>query len=740
MEDTGESEWSRLTPAVFRQIAEALHPDDVTSSFKFASKEVMDCLRDDYNTFQLRQKQATFCPVIGGAMCARDLGKQPWPGGAFVAHWGRPEPWRALNRRQRHTLLCLAASSGHAASLDVALAHAGTAIKADALASAAASGDCRACQRVLEGGCSWVSRMGWLPAAANGHVGLMRWMAEAGLAIDDTDELGELPLVMQPVVAAACFAGHRGVLRWFAERWVPGKSFDPYYGDSLRAEPSVAAAAAAEGGQVALLRELLAAHALEFQDYKGAEPRHAVLAGAAYGCPLAVLQQYCELWGSSAEADSEDTSSEGDSEGEAEGVRVEGAAAAMVRRRQDLLLFSATSPTPDWAAKVDWLLLRWGGSPGWPQESGRGFRYYRPQERNAIWVHAAAQPGYVQRLQHLTAAHGLELPAEAVEAAGAAGDVAAAAFCLGLPPVLSMAAGKGTRREPPAQLLGLAAAAAGQVPVLRLLGERGAVLACEHVKAALPVHEWQCDGDRRQLELGFPGLPALRHLAMGGGLGEPAAEQVRWSAVFRIVAELGADLALLRHLAEQRGAAVDLEAVASGGSEEQLQWALGHARAGSSDGGKVDTSGAFEAALLGGNWAAASYLQRRNLDDGAKSQQQLQELFCWLATRQDAPSYIPALHWLQQQYELQWTPACLSALDLMAKKLAAAAGYSIAVGQRQQWLAMRRAARRALGLAASDDEGRRAAEEGEAGAEGEADGEEDGGAEAEEERGSVAVT
>ena len=51
------------------------------------------------------------CPALGGDVAARYLPAQPWPGADFVAHWGRPEPWRALNRRQRHTLLCLAASA-----------------------------------------------------------------------------------------------------------------------------------------------------------------------------------------------------------------------------------------------------------------------------------------------------------------------------------------------------------------------------------------------------------------------------------------------------------------------------------------------------------------------------------------------------------------------------------------------------------------------------------------------------
>ncbi|KAG2440354.1 hypothetical protein HXX76_004459 [Chlamydomonas incerta] len=712
------------------------------SSFKIVCKEVADCLRDDYHTIQLRQKQAAFCPAYRGPVSPGYLAVQPWPGEAFVAHWGRAEPWRALNRRQRHTLMCLAASSGHAASLDAALAHAGTVVKPDAFASAAAVGDVPACTRVLmEEGSFWATEMAWVPAAANGHVDLMNRMAASGLLNDKTEDDGDRPVAVKPAEVAACFAGQRGVLRWIEEHWAPGDEeiygfFNEFHG-SLRAEPHMAAAAAAEGGQVALLQELLAAHA---PAVAGAAQRHEVLASVAYGCTLAVLQQYCEMWGSSAEGAAEDEA--GGVGGAAGGsVRVDGAAAETVRRRrQDLLLFAATSPTPDWAAKVDWLLLRWGASPRWPATGDRRDWVYAGGKENA-WLHAAAQPGYVQRLQHLTAAHGLELPREAVEAAGSAGDVAAAAFCLGLPPaVLPVSEGEGARRHEPAHWLALAAAAAGQVPVLRLLRERGAeVLGWAHVQAAMTFSEWVYGEDDLQRELDFPGLPAIQYLVMGGGLDEAAAAQVRWSEVFQRAAVHGADLALLRHLAEQRGAAVDLKAVARGGSEEQLEWALGHTRrSGSSggSGGRIDTAGAFKAALRSGNWAAASYLQRHNLDDGAKSQQQLQALFCWVAVEQGRPFSIPALRWLLQHYELQWTPACLDALEGVMG-IAFDGGYGVAQGQVGQWHAMRRAARRALGLVVSDDEGgsASASEEGEGEKGEEEEGEEEEGEEEEGEEG-----
>ena len=51
-----EPAWSRLTPVVFRLIAQSLHPNEVLLKLKRISKEAAECLRDEYSTYQLRQK------------------------------------------------------------------------------------------------------------------------------------------------------------------------------------------------------------------------------------------------------------------------------------------------------------------------------------------------------------------------------------------------------------------------------------------------------------------------------------------------------------------------------------------------------------------------------------------------------------------------------------------------------------------------------------------------------------
>ncbi|KAG2454669.1 hypothetical protein HYH02_000508 [Chlamydomonas schloesseri] len=313
-----------------------------------------------------------------------------------------------------------------------------------------------------------------------------------------------------------------------------------------------------------------------------AEQRSEVLRGVAHGCPLPVLQQYYEQWVGAEDGAASDEQNEGSELGAA----LAAAAAKAKRQQQELLLRAATSPTSDWAAK------------------------------------------------HLTAAHGLELPAEAVEAAGTAGDVDAASFCLGLPPVLSMVPGPAGQDgwHAPAEVLALAAASAGQVAVLRLLKERGVTLGWAHVQAAMQV----------KMEV------------------------------------------------KNRGAEVDVEAVARGGSEEQLGWALAVRRT-------RRTSKARAAKVV----EAADCLKRRNL--GLEYQHQLQGLVCSLAAGHGSPEHIPALAWLLDNYQMVWTRECLGAVDeLMA--IAGDGGWLISIGQACSWRRMVQAARVALSLEEASSE------------------------------------
>eukprot|EP00198_Chlamydomonas_reinhardtii_P000281 XP_001689616.1 predicted protein [Chlamydomonas reinhardtii] len=117
-----------LGPDIIRNIAKELHPNDVACRLRLLNHATAEALRDMRTTIQL----------------------EVWPGEVFVAHWGRPDPWRALSLARRRRLLYLAASSHHAGSLEAALAHCNVKLKFDVFESAAAAGDLEACKRIKQ--------------------------------------------------------------------------------------------------------------------------------------------------------------------------------------------------------------------------------------------------------------------------------------------------------------------------------------------------------------------------------------------------------------------------------------------------------------------------------------------------------------------------------------------------------------------------------------------------------------
>ena len=237
---------SRLTPELIRLIAISLDPTFNALSFKLASKATAASLREQYYTVELaREPRRQFSVVLHSPTDSHlyepALAHPAWPGPDFVAHWGRPEPWRSLNRRERHRLLCLAASCHHVPSLDAALAHCGTVIKADALASAAAAGDLQTCQRLLLGeGCHWQGNVVVTAAARAGHIHMCDWLARLQASeVGGTRNLRHIAL-------AACFCGQRAVFEWARAEC---ERIGPVVREAVKW-----ATAAAEGGHIGLLQ------------------------------------------------------------------------------------------------------------------------------------------------------------------------------------------------------------------------------------------------------------------------------------------------------------------------------------------------------------------------------------------------------------------------------------------------------------------------------------------------------
>eukprot|EP00198_Chlamydomonas_reinhardtii_P003564 XP_001692900.1 predicted protein [Chlamydomonas reinhardtii] len=496
---------------------------------KLSCKDAAACLREDYSTIQLAARPAQrrqpnhLNPVISAS---------PWPAWQFVAHWGRPEPWRLLTLRQRQRLLCLAASSGDAPSLDAALAHCGCSLSSEVLISAAAAGCTAACKRLLEEGCEADLNAACAAAeAGHRHLCALLWSKRCwDHTFLDGDGGGDGPDAedLARVAEAACAGGHAHVLQWLemheglyddAERW--GREY-------RRQEINEGlAAAAARGGHVPLLQQLLAKlpqpQAGSGQDINWSR----LLCDVALGCPLPVLRELAGRWRQL------EPPQPRQQQQQQQQLQLGAQRGGGVGR--DILLRALGSHTPDWRDKAEWVLSRRSELLA-AATTGPGSALRPDGVGGYDW--AAAQPDYEQRLRYLVTDKGARsLPAEAAEAAAAAGDVGALRFLLE----------ECGMRLPDTCVSG--AAQCGQHAVLEFLRGRG----------QLPSYS----GGGRTLNAGEAPVGVLAAAAVvaardarhaGYAMSHAYQERDFWSRVFSQAASQGADVTTLRYLHEALGA------------------------------------------------------------------------------------------------------------------------------------------------------------------------------------------
>ncbi|KAG2451824.1 hypothetical protein HYH02_003600 [Chlamydomonas schloesseri] len=537
MNDTGndtanDSQLSRLTRDLLRRIASHLHPNEVVASLKLVNRETAACLRD-YSRLQLSRARAHRRTTLTTA-------QDPWPGHAFVAYWGRPEPWQRQTLPQRRRLLALAASSCHAASLDVALRHCRVPVPAcvEVLEAAAAAGDVAACERLLApelGARDYIVEFAMAAAAQEGQLGVLECIRARGFVASST--------CLGTAARAACYAGRAEALAWLAERYPSGAYEDGHACWEL-------AIAAAEGGHPELAQQLLARRTAASAALTAADNKQRLrrlLCGLAFGCLLPAFEpfrRYIPAAGSAA----------GGGSGGGWGWVLDSVTAAGA-----VLSAMMGSMTSDWERKLIWLqeqcveaapasvagapvplaALLFGGAAG-------GASVYMD------WAVAASRADFATRLRALHAA-GFGFPGNAAEEVAEAavrwGDMAALDFAL------DTLGGRVTARVERAAVCG------GDLAVLKFMRQRGARFAPQDVVTAAGYQRWAA---ARWL------ADAAAEDAQYGGDDE---EDEAWSGAFAHVARAGAPLALLRHLHEELGAAVDLAAVAGGGSREAELWA-----------------------------------------------------------------------------------------------------------------------------------------------------------------------
>ncbi|KAG2453245.1 hypothetical protein HYH02_002568 [Chlamydomonas schloesseri] len=624
--------WNSLTPELVRKIASFAHPNDCAASLKLLNSETAAALRDTYKGFTLGVSKQDWSEPHRAV--------QPWPGQLFVAHWGRPEPWHALTLPQRERLLCLAASSGHVPSLEAALVHSGCALKPDVLTAAAASGSLLCCARLLGEGCS-CSEACFAVAAEAGHLPALELLLEA---------VRSSRLKPESVTAAAmgaCRGGRLDLVSWLQHE----HGYSPRYLDLVRLAAASGKAAAFEAllpmcPQLALVAEpgleqperrvsgygwQLGQHpqaeeAARREEQRQRQVRWDVLQALVQGCPVEVLQRhYDRLWRwrwqraaaapsaaaaavaavaagavAGGPAASSNSSSSSRNEVEGEFAAEDGHRDLALGR---LLGAAIASPTPCWAAKVDFLLSAWG-----PTVAGQVLRGERGQRDTWACVVSSLQPepalDLLPRLQRLRSL-GAVLDAGTAARLARGGHAETLAWlwddeCGVAPSDVDLGGRQLT------QVFATRGGAGGRLALLQLLQDRGAaVYGASHV-ASEAVH--------------LPSEPALCWLAEQVPAAPPperggysSDDNECWSRAFAAAARKGASLDTLQ-LLRRRGASTHLAMAAAGGSLAVMEW-VAVERVAETDGRQLLPLHRTDvrAVIDSGNAATLEWLWRRGL-------------------------------------------------------------------------------------------------------------------------------
>ncbi|KAG2429888.1 hypothetical protein HXX76_010668 [Chlamydomonas incerta] len=560
------SGWTSIRGDLKLKIASYVHPNEATANLKLVDRDTAKSL-SNFRIIHLAQLVPEWFKISGKGYFGCDeigLSAQPWPGAEFVRRCSRPGPWRSLCLPQRQRMLCLAASSGDAPSLEVALEQCGCSLEPEVAMMAAAAGAVAACKVLLirQGGnlCDYFIDV----AAEAGRLEVLQWYRTQELA-------RRLPRLngsqLDYAAAAACRGGHEHVMDWFFRTYgaasvTPGRGRRPclLYINDCRTVTRLAAAAAA-GGHAALFES----YAPRLSPRAPLDVLWPALMKLALGCcPLPVLQRWHDLDG-----------------------RLQPSA-----ELKALMVFAAAcSPSPDWAAKVTCLLAQQpaprglqpqppqppqpagaaGPEEGAPAEAdlhmggGGGATEFPPHVKlmdDIVFSWLGEQPDLQQRVE-LLASRGLVLTRYAylAEFTARACNVAALEWMID----------RQRLELTDALVKRLVGPRGAPEPVLELLRARGYVFGLQHVREALRFSRVQTVGWLARL------LDGQRQQQQQGG--NAAAF---WSNVFRQAAALGASLDTLRYLHEQHDAQIDLKAVATGGSVEALEWAVRGLRRGCS--------------------------------------------------------------------------------------------------------------------------------------------------------------
>eukprot|EP00198_Chlamydomonas_reinhardtii_P002150 XP_001691486.1 predicted protein [Chlamydomonas reinhardtii] len=208
-----------------------------------------------------------------------------WPGRAFQETFATAAAWAHLSLSQRRRLACLAAASGHAASATAAIQYSGVAMNTEVLASAAQAGLVHLCQQLISHGCA-LTCSAFVAAGSAGHLDVLTLLFDT-VAHADPQDWQELYTSTQQ---GACIGGHSSVLDFLNTQFAQH--------DAWHTLPASSIKAAAARGHTALVERALQ-HAPPYSWY-GAYWRAKIMDGIAAGCSTQflyhVLTTYIPEW------------------------------------------------------------------------------------------------------------------------------------------------------------------------------------------------------------------------------------------------------------------------------------------------------------------------------------------------------------------------------------------------------------------------------------------------------------
>ncbi|GLC60661.1 hypothetical protein PLESTB_001655000 [Pleodorina starrii] len=492
--------WQQLPPEISQRIIGFLPRNEVACTVRLVNKAAAALFRGPrYATVRL---------------------SQPVPPHAFLRRWDVPHAARCLTLKQRRQLLRLTARSGCIANLEVVIQRLGCPLTTSLLAAAASAEQKATCLWLRDHGCRW-SEAVMRVAAATGNAPFCAWLIDAGCPFDER------------ALTAAAAAGHAAVCELLVAR-----------GCTWHA---VAASAAATGGHVDLLDWLLACRPASV----GAA-FESVLAAVATGCDFPTLQRlHAQLLSPAPPPHGGGNVHDDDDDWAPPPHPPPPSAFLHDHLRVRHVSAAIGSATPDWRAKVEWLLAQ-----GFPLTVD-------------CWRAAASRPDWLERLDWLQQ-KGLQLDVRAALAAARAGRVDALLYLMA----------QGVRLGGFESMLATEAAGSGHLYVLQALAERDVRwdvgVSLQHAAASGHTHvvKWLLETFAGGGADGPAGGDGGGGEGGGGGGGDGGEDAQRLMQEAATVAAGAGSLELLTWLYDRgcRFHEQTFAVAAEWGSEEMLEW------------------------------------------------------------------------------------------------------------------------------------------------------------------------